>query len=217
MPADAVLCVQCGFNRKLGRVMQTVKTGGVPGLPAGGHGGHGGGVTATIMEKAALALEEEVAAEKSKTGEGFPWYGYLAMLLGALGFMVAMRMVPHGSAIQVSARVLAFACYLVGLYANIRILIAAFKENIGHGLGCLVCGIYQLYYIITRWDSVGMYFLMSLGTGFLAGAALAIAEFAASFQGEKEEDASLLHTRPAFVLVDATTSPPIALTRSAVG
>jgi len=194
--------------------MQTVTTSGAfTGMPApGGHGGgHGGDVSARLMEKAALAIAEEEESERTKTSEGFPWYGYLAMLLGAIGFMAAMRMVPHDSAIMVSALVVAFAGYLIALYANIRILIVAFTENVGHGLGCLLCGWYQLYYVITRWDSVGGYFLMGFGASFVAGMAIGAAQAAAHFKAAPEDEASIRQARPAIVLVDVTPQQPTAM------
>ena len=218
MAPGAILCVQCGFNQKLGRVMQTVTTSGaVAGMPpVGGHGGgHGGDVAARLMERAAMTIAEEEESERTKTSEGFPWYGYLAMLLGAIGFMAAMRMVPHDNAIMVSASVVAFAGYLIALYANIRILIVAFTENIGHGLGCLFCGWYQLYYVITRWDSVGGYFLMGFASSFVAGLAIGAAQAADHFKADEEEVWNG-RNRPAYVVVDASHLSRPALTRSPV-
>lgn len=215
MAPGAILCVQCGFNQKLGRVMQTVTTSGaVAGMPSGGHG-HGGDVAARLMERAAQSIEEDAEAERSKTSEGFPWYGYLGMLVGALVFMAAMRFIPHGSALAVSGIVIWFACELVGLYAGIRILIAAFTEGIGHGLGCLFCGCYSTYYAITRWDAVGGYFLMAIAANFIGQLALVGLQTLAGAMAPKEEQVFLYPTpRPAHVIVEAGIAYFVPLTRS---
>jgi hypothetical protein len=208
MAPGAILCVQCGYNQKLGRVMQTMTTSGaVAGMPSGGGHGHGGDVAARLMERAAQSIEEDAEAERSKTAEGFPWYGYLAMLIGALLFMAAMRFVPHGSALQIAAAVGMFIGAMIQLYADIRILIVAFKEGIGHGLGCLLCGCYSLYYIITRWETCAGYvglWAIGWGIGFFAQL---LAMFAASFvgegaPGEGQDGVQLERPKPAYVRVE---------------
>lgn len=218
MPPGAILCVQCGFNQKLGRVMQTVTTSGpVAGLPAGGHG-HGGEVASRLLEQAARSIEDEAEAERSKTSEGFPWYGYLGMLVGALAFMAAMRFIPHGNALQIAGAVGAFVGLMIQLYANIRILIVAFKEGIGHGIGCLLCGCYDLYYVITRWDMCASYVAL-WGIGWVVSFfAQMLSMFAASFMGgesEGQDQSRLEQPRPPYVVVEASPVLSIPLLRHA--
>lgn len=84
MAAEAVLCIQCGYNVKLGRRIQTIKVG------AGeGHGGHGA-VAADLLEKAAQVLEEDAAEEKKKTASGMPWWVYLIVLIALVSFAAYM-------------------------------------------------------------------------------------------------------------------------------
>ena len=209
MAPGAILCVQCGFNQKLGRVMQTMTTSGpaAGGVPAGGGGhGHGGDVASKLMERAALSIEEEAESERTKTSEGMPWYGYAAMLFGALCFMAAMRFVPHGSAIVVSGLVIAFAAWMVGLYANIRLIIAAFTEDVLQGVLVLVVPCYALYYVITRWDTVGGYFIMAFVANIVSQLAVAGAMAAGSMAGGEEEEMRSIPTPPPHVLVDDSPS-----------
>jgi hypothetical protein len=219
MAPGAILCVQCGYNQKLGRVMQTVTTSGaIAGMPAGGGHGHGGEVASKLMEQAARTIEEEAESERSKTSEGFPWYGYLGMLIGALAFMAAMRFIPHGNALQIAAAVGIFIGTMIQLYANIRILIVAFTEGIGHGIGCLLCGCYDLYYVITRWDVCAGYVGL-WGIGWVVGFfAQLLSMFAASFAGgpaEGEDEVRLDQPPPAHVVVEASPVLSIPLLRNA--
>jgi len=85
LPQEAVVCVKCGYNMKLGRKMSTIKTG----SEAGGHIGHGA-VAADLMEKAAAVLEGDEEAEATKTTEGMPWWVYLVVLLILIGIAAYM-------------------------------------------------------------------------------------------------------------------------------
>ena len=89
MPLEAVICIKCGYNTRLGRRMETAKLGGSGG---DGHEGHGAVVTG-LMERAAQVLDEDAAEDKKKTSEGLPWWVYLiglAALVGFLGTMVVL-------------------------------------------------------------------------------------------------------------------------------
>lgn len=212
---EAVLCVQCGFNRKLGRQMQTIVAGGGGG-DAGGHAGHGD-VAADLMARAARTIEEDIHAEKTKTSEGMPWYGYMALLLGVVLFLVAMQFMPQGNAIMVAAYLAAFVCYLLSLYCNICIIIIAFKEGPAQGLLYLFVPFYGLFYVITRWETCGSYFLISFGAGFVAGMALAAGSFAQGFVGEETPEEAHRSQRARYVLVENTAVEALPLLRSARG
>jgi ribosomal protein L40E len=76
LPQDAVVCVKCGYNMKLGRKMKTLSTGGAS------HGEAGHGVVAQdLMDRAAETLEGDEEAEESKGKEGMPWWVYLIILI----------------------------------------------------------------------------------------------------------------------------------------
>ena len=86
MPIEAVVCIKCGYNARIGRRMETAKVGG-----GGGEGDAGHGSVATgLMERAAQVLEEDEAADKKKTGEGMPWWVYLIGFLALVGFLGTM-------------------------------------------------------------------------------------------------------------------------------
>lgn len=86
LAAEAVLCIECGYNTKLGRRMQTIKAG-----TGEGHGGHGA-VAADLLEKAAQVLEEDAAEERKKTASGVPWWVYLIVLIALVSFATFMLM-----------------------------------------------------------------------------------------------------------------------------
>jgi hypothetical protein len=83
MPLEAVVCIKCGYNARIGRRMETAKEGGE------GDGGHGA-VTTGLLEKAAQTIDEDAAEDRKKTGEGMPWWVYLIGLAALVGFLGTM-------------------------------------------------------------------------------------------------------------------------------
>ena len=86
MPLEAVVCIKCGYNARIGRRMETAKMGGDL------EGGHGA-VATGLLEKAAQTLQEDEAEDIKKTSEGMPWWVYLiglAVLVGFLGTMLVL-------------------------------------------------------------------------------------------------------------------------------
>lgn len=159
---DAVICIKCGFNTILGRRMDTIKVGN-----KGGPEGHGA-LTAELMERAADTMDEDANEEKKKTGEGMPWWGYLLGMLGLVGFMATMTLMEQEQAIFMAGCVIITCAVLLGFYSGIRILIEAFNESFVQGLLYLFIPLYPLFYVITRWDKVGTYFIMNLGASVIA-------------------------------------------------
>lgn len=74
MPLQAIICVKCGYNTRLGRRMTTEREG--PGNVVG----HGA-VAHDLLQKAADVIDGDEAEEKKKTGEGLPWWVYLIVLI----------------------------------------------------------------------------------------------------------------------------------------
>ena len=74
LPLQAVVCVKCGYNTRIGRRMTTERVG------VSLEGGHGA-VANDLLQKAADVLEGDEAEEKKKTGEGMPWWVYLIILI----------------------------------------------------------------------------------------------------------------------------------------
>jgi ssDNA-binding Zn-finger/Zn-ribbon topoisomerase 1 len=130
MPMGAIVCVQCGYNMKLGRRMETLRIG------ADGTG-ESGSVTDMFLARAARTLEEDKEEERKKTREGLPWWAYLLMLLGLVGFMAMMMMIPQRSAI-VAGGALIFVGQLLCLYSGICILVAFRKIR---SRDCFVCSL----------------------------------------------------------------------------
>ena len=163
IPMHAVVCVQCGYNLKLGRKMETMRVG------ADGEVIGPGSVVDTVLARAARSLEDDKLEEWKKTHEGLPWWAYLVMLLGVVGFLSMMMMIPQDSAMMVAGGGLIFIGWLVCVYSTVCILITAFRESPLQGILCLLCGPYQLVYIIMRWDQCAGYFFMNLGGSVIVG------------------------------------------------
>jgi ribosomal protein L40E len=136
LPPNAVLCVKCGYNLKLGKRMQTIsmsgETAGVGG--GGGHGGHGG-ATALLMARAAQAAEEDEIAERTKTKEGMPLWVLVVGLLSCILFAVVMSLIPQATALGGTGAVMVFGAYLMNLYAWVGTMVAAGKKNPLYPLG----------------------------------------------------------------------------------
>jgi hypothetical protein len=163
LPPNAVLCIKCGYNLKLGRRLETVRIG--EGSMSGG-AGHSA-TTADLMGKAAMMIEEEREAERAKTREGLPWWVYLIGLLFVTGFIVLMMVLPQRVALMTGGVLIYGIVIIINIYAWVRILIIAFQESPGHGVGCLLCGLYMLVYCIMRWEKCGGYFLMLFATNVI--------------------------------------------------
>ena len=158
----AVVCLQCGYNVKLGRKMGTISLD----SPGGAGGGHGhGSAAAALLAKAEVAIQEDIEYEASKGKEGMPWWGYLLMLMGLMAFTVLMLTLPTATAMNTAGWAIIVLCLLTQLYLNIRLLIIAFEENITQGLLCLLVPFYQLYFIIMHWDKCGGIFIRSVMLG----------------------------------------------------
>jgi hypothetical protein len=81
---EAVICVKCGYNSRIGRRMTTEKASGGEG--AGGHGA----VAQDLLDRAASVMEGDAEAEKKKTTEGLPWWVYLIVLIIFIGLATWM-------------------------------------------------------------------------------------------------------------------------------
>jgi hypothetical protein len=162
MPVQAVVCIKCGYNKKLGRRMEVVKQTGGTSIP----GGHTVSVE-EMLNKAAERIEEDKEEERKKTKEGMPWWLYLIGLTIAVSFLVAMMLIPQDTAMRVAGWTVVVLAWLIGFYSGLRMLIAAFQESTLQGVLYLVVPFYPLFYVITRWDRVGGFFLMNLGATVL--------------------------------------------------
>ena len=179
MPMHAVVCVQCGYNLKLGRKMETMRVG------ADGEVVGPSSVVDTVLARAARSIEEDKEEERKKTREGLPWWAYLVMLLGVLGFLSMMMLIPQDSAMKVAGGGLAFIGWLLCVYSGVCILVTAFRESPLQGVLCLLCGPYQLVYIIMRWDQCAGFFFMNLGGSVIVGLGVGVMMLSEIMQGEE--------------------------------
>lgn len=134
LPPNAVLCVKCGYNIKLGRRMQTISMSGEGPAVASG-GGHGAGVTSMLMARAAAAAEEDEIAEKSKTKEGMPLWLLFVGLFACVLFGIVMSLIPQTTALAGTGMLLLFAAGLLQLYAWVGIIVVGFKHHPLVGMG----------------------------------------------------------------------------------
>jgi hypothetical protein len=168
MPIEAVVCIKCGYNARIGRRMETVKVG--FDTLAGGHNA----VATDLLNKAAQTMEEDVAEEKKKTGEGLPWWVYLIGLCMLIGFGAMMLLLSMKAALWAAGCMLICAAWCVVLYSGIRLLLLAFQESPVQGLLYLFVPFYALFYIVTRWDRCSAFFLMNLGGAALVGCGMGL-------------------------------------------
>jgi hypothetical protein len=87
---EAVVCVKCGYNTRLGRRMTTARSGG--GDDAVGHGA----VAQDLLDRAADVIDGDAEEEKKKTTAGTPWWIFLIVLIALVGFGAFMLSRPSG-------------------------------------------------------------------------------------------------------------------------
>ena len=211
MPPNAIICIKCGYNAKIGRRMETVKTGSGPDGPTGHEA-----TAQDLLNKAALAIEEEKIEEKKKTSEGAPWWLYLGAMVGVVGFMVGMMLLPQQVALATGGVMLYGAAVIISLYAKIRILIMAFSEGMGQGLCVLLIPCYDIIYVFMRWDQCAGYVLMVVAANTVANLVWYCME-AGLLHAEEEKDAYNFRKNPnAAVCIDHDWRPVQLLKSQAV-
>jgi hypothetical protein len=85
MPIEAILCIKCGYNTRIGRRMLTEVA---DNQAVEGHGA----VAQDLLNKAADVIDGDAEAEKQKTAEGLPWWVYLVILIILVSIAAAMIM-----------------------------------------------------------------------------------------------------------------------------
>ena len=132
-------------------------------------------------------MEEDVKEDIKKTSEGAPWWVWLIALCLLIGFGCMMLLLPLKMAMFGAAIIMYSVAALVAIYSGIRLIIVAFTESMVQGLLYLFVPFYALFYIITRWDRCGAFFLMNLGAGAIGGVAMGIGMIAASMENAPAE------------------------------
>ena len=213
MAPDAVICIKCGYNTKLGRRMETIKVG-----SAGGPEGHGA-MAQALLDKAAESIEEQKEEDRKKTAEGVPVYVYAIALAAVIGFCVMMSFIPQGVGMAVAGLVVIILSFVVDFYAWLRGIIAAFIQHPALGLGIFIldipitAGMIALVvfdvpyaaliarfagmpilwtiYVIANWDTCGIYMQMFWFGGILRWVGLIMLILGAMMAvGNQNEDAA---------------------------
>ena len=206
---DAVICIKCGFNTKLGRRMETMKVGSAEAARP---------VMVRLLKKcwqrAADTMEEDAAEERRKTGEGVPWWAYLLGILAAGGFMVTMMVLEQSTAVAMAAVVMMVVAWLVGLYAGVRVLMEAFRESFAHGMLHFGAWLRVLLHGDAL-EKVGTFVIIQFAAGTVVGLAFGALKFAAMLKGEPGQSSRPEFDRPVWVAVSTEPPPIVARLRHA--
>jgi len=189
---NAVLCVQCGYNLQTGEKIQGLTN------RSSSERGHGE-ASDTLLERAAQRIEEEKLEDKKQRAQGTPIYILVLGLVGMISFVATMFLLPRELAFFYCGGAVAVLGLLMSVYYGIRILIVAFSESVWCGLAFfipVVGGLYSLYYIITRWDQAGGFFIMQLLGNFLWFAGVGMVTISPNMAVEKEDQVFLSAPAP---------------------
>jgi len=155
---NAIICVACGFEFQTGEHREGVKIRGMS------HGEHGESAD-SLLARASRQIEIDKQEDKKNRTHGAPAYTYLFGLLVIIAFATMMFTLPKGLAFFYTGIAVCVFSYLVMIYYQIRWIIVAFQEGPLQGALHLVPGVnsvYSIYYLITRWDRVGKWFILQL-------------------------------------------------------
>ena len=188
---NAILCVACGFNTQTGETAQGVSV-------AGKLAGHEGSAE-DVLERAAKQIEVDKEEDRKNKSSGAPAYVYLFGLILIAAFGGMMFTMPKGIAFQITGWCLIGFAYCLTFYYQIRHLIIAFQESAAAGFFHFIpvfSIFWAFYYLVTRWDKVGVWFMKSITTalplailgGLLVGLGILLMSFA-------EDDKAYLEPR----------------------
>lgn len=153
---DAVLCTECGFHLQSGQILQGAK------VYKAGERGHAE-ATDTLLERAAKQIEIDKVELKKSLSQGLPAWMYFLALTALSAFVITMFMIPREKAFLISGYSLWGFAMLMEFYYYVRQVMVAFSESTACGLMFVLLPVYPLYYLITRWDKIGTFFLLQLG------------------------------------------------------
>lgn len=153
---NSVLCVKCGFHFAEGRKLEEHQLESTTGF---------GNVH---LNEAAKMMERELQTEKQLNSAGTPWWMMLSILVGISVMIVglaikqhavttektssieALRRIQEAGYLPVLAASFGLAMLLTANFANLAILVVAFKESPKHGLMYFFVPLYNLYYMFSR-------------------------------------------------------------------
>jgi len=186
---NAILCVACGFEFQTGEHREGVK------IRDMSHGGHGEAAD-SLLNRASRQIEIDKQEDKKNISQGSPAYVYLFGLAVIIAFATMMFTLPKGLAFYITGIALIVFVVVIQQYYSIRWIITAFHEGVGYGFLQFV-PFYSIYYLITRWDRVGKWFMKGLGMiplALLGGALMALGYWLGFDYPDREN--SWLHHEP---------------------
>jgi len=177
---NSVLCVKCGFHFAEGKKLEEHQLATTQGF-GNPH-----------LNEAAKMMEREALTEKQLNATGSPWWMMLSVLVGIGVMIVGLAIKQHAvttektSSIEILRRIqeadympvvagsFGLAMILTANFANLAILIVAFKESSKHGLMYLFVPFYNTYYMFSRIKEKKLVstVVILLVTGILGGIAL---------------------------------------------
>lgn len=186
--ADAILCVNCGFNVETGKRLHGLATAhgadkNLYGLTD--EGGHGSAAK-SVLRKAEKAIKDDKIEEYKIRTQGMPVWA-LAIMFGCLvTFGVGMSTLPAAQALWWTGIVLAILPGAVGFIHNIMILVIAFNESAKEGVCCLLIPFYIVYYSCTRWKQCGRLFTIMVICSVLSGLGGGLTGISPQFKVEEQ-------------------------------
>lgn len=159
MPRGAILCIKCGYH-----LQHRVK---VQGIAQKGEADAHGHVANSILSNAAAAIDKDKEDAKKETGEGMPWWALAIIFLSVVGFIAAMLLINPVTAFTIAGFTLWGVAICMSMFAGIMILRVAWMESPSQFFLQFV-PFYNLYYIFTRWDQCGSYFMLSILASFVS-------------------------------------------------
>lgn len=195
---NAIICVSCGFDLQSGEHREGAK------VYSAAEIGHGEAAD-TLLDRASRQIEIDKEEDKKNISQGAPAYVYLFGLLVIIAFATMMFTLPKGLAFYITGICVCSFAGLVNFYYGIRWLIVAFQEGLQQGFFHLIpiFGIgYQIYYLITRWDRVGKWFIAQLKMiplSIFGGLLMLLGQWL-GFQHPKKEGVWLIQPPPAQVV-----------------
>jgi hypothetical protein len=131
------------------------------------------------LRRAAQVIDEDKAEESKTRSQGLPAWAYALLLVG-VGFLTyGIASIGPRTSFIYAAVTFFIAGALAKAYYSLMILVEAWDES---PICFLLHAVpfYGIYYLITRWDRVGKYFMMTIYIGgivdFPAGVLLGIAQ-----------------------------------------
>jgi len=206
----ALLCVNCGFNLQTGEKI----AGAV--IQAKGEGGEKL-VAKNLLTSAADRIAFEKLEDKKTRSQGAPVWVYFIAFAGVLAFVACMLMIPRDQAFRVNGIGLMVFGYVIMTIYGIRMIVAAFMEDVMCGVLWLVVPLYGFYYLITRWSRMSGFFMMQMLGLVFVGVGLGMVAISPYMAIKDTRDEVLLpRPHPATVAISADhgAGDPAARTRS---